>query len=332
MREYWRPVGIGGPELGAAGLPLAGGPQHFCAVERRRRGQRPEVLGLAALPDEWRERLTAAREDVAGLAMEAGRPRVMGILNVTPDSFSDGGRWADPAAAGRAMLADGADILDVGAESTRPGAADVPVEVELQRLAGVMPGLEGVAWSIDTRKAKVMAAALEAGAVLINDVSALSFDPGALALVAARSCPVVLVHHQGTPERMQDDPRYDDVLLDVFDWLEARIAACVAAGIERGRIVADVGLGFGKTLAHNRALLAGLSLFHGLGVPLLVGASRKRLIEGLAGRAVPVEARLPGSLALALAGTAAGVQLLRVHDVAETVQALTVWRGAGSVG
>jgi dihydropteroate synthase len=225
------------------------------------------------------------------------------------------------------MVAAGADIVDVGAESTRPGATDVSLSAELVRLEPLLPGLAGLNWSIDTRKAGVMAAALDAGAALVNDVSALGHDPASLALVAARGCPVVLMHAQGTPETMQLAPHYDDVLLDVYEWLEARIAVCETAGIARDRIIIDPGIGFGKTLQHNLALLRGLTLFHGLGLPVLLGASRKALISRLAGE-VPAEARLPGSLALALHGAACGVQIVRVHDVPETVQALRVWREA----
>jgi dihydropteroate synthase len=311
--------------LGDVGLPLAGGPLCFGGVERLARGAVPERLPVEALPDDVRAQLTAARPMHAALC-HGGGPLVMGILNVTPDSFSDGGVHADPVAAALAMLAAGADIIDVGAESTRPGADAVPVDEELRRLGAVMPGLAGLQWSVDTRKAAVMAAALDAGAAVVNDVSALTHDPAAMALVAARGCPVVLMHHQGEPATMQQAPAYDDVLLDVYDWLAARIAACAAAGVGLERIIADVGIGFGKSLAHNLALLRGLPLFHGLGVPLLLGASRKRLICGLASAEIEVGARLPGSLALALHGAACGVQLLRVHDVAETVQALAVWR------
>jgi dihydropteroate synthase len=254
----------------------------------------------------------------------------MGILNVTPDSFSDGGRHAAPVVAikaAHAMAGAGADIIDIGAESTRPNAAAVDLATETARLAAVLPGLDGLNWSIDTRKAGVMAQALGAGAAMVNDVSALTHDPAALALVAAHDCPVVLMHAQGSPETMQDAPSYDDALLDVHDWLAARIAACEAAGIARHRIIADPGIGFGKNLDHNLALLRGLTLFHGLGVPLLLGASRKQLISRLAGD-VPPDQRLPGSLALALHAAACGVQIVRVHDVPETVQALAIWQAA----
>ncbi|WP_243450542.1 dihydropteroate synthase [Sandarakinorhabdus glacialis] len=282
-----------------------------------------ESLGDAVLGP-----LTRARLGVAGLPGD--RTAIMGILNVTPDSFSDGGRHAAPAvamAATQAMVRAGADIIDVGAESTRPRAATVDLQTETARLAAVLPGLVGLNWSIDSRKATVMRQALDGGAALVNDVSALGHDPAALGLVAARGCPIVLMHAQGSPETMQDAPTYVDALTDVYDWLAARIADCEAAGIDRGRIIADPGIGFGKTLAHNLALLRGLTLFHGLGVPLLLGASRKALIARIAGDAPP-DQRLPGSLALALHAAACGVQIVRVHDVPETVQALTVWRAA----
>lgn len=260
------------------------------------------------------------------------QPQAMGILNVTPDSFSDGGgRGDDPAAAaahGVALAEAGAAIVDVGGESTRPGAKPVWEGDEIARVAPVIERLAqaGVAISLDTRKAAVMRAGLSAGAHLINDVSALLHDPESVRVVAASDCPVVLMHHQGEPETMQEAPRYRDALLDVYDWLEARVAAVVAAGIARERLLVDPGIGFGKSLRHNLQLLNGLSLLHGLGLPVVLGASRKRTIGALAGEA-PVERRLGGSVALALAGAMQGVQILRVHDAFETVQALRVWRG-----
>ncbi len=257
------------------------------------------------------------------------RPHVMGIVNVTPDSFSDGALrpgGGDPVAAARAMVTAGASLIDVGGESTRPGAADVPLADELARVMPVLGALTGLPVSIDTRKAGVMAAALDADAALVNDVSALTYDPAALSLIAARCASVVLMHAQGTPATMQAAPAYDDVVADVFDWLAARIAACVAGGIARERIVADPGIGFGKTPAHNAALLQGLAAFHGLGVPLLLGASRKAVIPRLTGDGSGVGQRLGGSVALALHGIARGVQIVRVHDVAATVQAIAVTR------
>ncbi len=323
-RLYYRPIALGD------GLPLAGGPLRFARLQVLERGRAPRVIAAEAAPEVALRALTEARKPLAGLPQD--RPAVMGILNVTPDSFSDGGRNHAPEAAqaaARAMAAAGADILDIGAESTRPGAAPVSLEEELARLGGVLPALDGLCWSMDTRKAAVMAAALDAGAAMINDVSALAYDDAAPGLAAARGCPVVLMHAQGTPETMQVAPHYEDALLDVFDWLADRIAACEAAGIARAHIVADPGIGFGKALEHNLSLLRGLTLLHGLGVPLLLGASRKALIGRLAGGAgasVAPEQRLPGSLALALHGAACGVQMVRVHDVAETVQALRLWK------
>ncbi|MFZ4688287.1 MAG: dihydropteroate synthase [Polymorphobacter sp.] len=301
-----------------------------------RRGAAPEFVVADSLPAAVLAPLTSVRPPLAGLP--TGRTAVMGILNVTPDSFSDGGRNAAPdvaVAAARAMAAAGADIIDVGAESTRPRAPLVDLATETARLAAVLPGLAGLNWSIDTRKAAIMDQALTAGAALVNDVSALTHDPAALALVAARQCPVVLMHAQGTPATMQEAPVYADALLDVYDWLALRIAECEAAGVPRRCIIADPGIGFGKNLDHNLALLRGLPLFHGFGVPLLLGASRKQLIARIAAQSgtgapgdVPPDERLPGSLALALHAAACGVQIVRVHDVAQTVQALAVWRTA----
>jgi dihydropteroate synthase len=326
------PLGLGA----APGLALAGGPLRFGHVAVLVRGAPAQVVAAESLDPAVLAPLLAPRATIAGLVSH--RTAVMGIVNVTPDSFSDGGRNAAPEtaiAAAQAQWAAGADIVDFGAESTRPGAAAVDAASELARLAAVLPALAGRFWSIDTRKAVVMAAALDAGAALVNDVSALGHDPAALALVAERGCPVVLMHAQGEPATMQAAPAYDDVLLDVYDWLGARIDACVAAGIDRARIIVDPGIGFGKTLAHNLALLRGLALFHGLGVPVLLGASRKAVVARITqaaglGDAGP-EHRLPGSLALALHAASCGVQVVRVHDVVETVQALAVWHSARGI-
>jgi len=260
------------------------------------------------------------------------QPQIAGIVNVTPDSFSDGGAYIDAEAAanaGHAMLAAGAAIVDVGGESTRPGAKPVWEGDEEARVAPVIRTLaaSGAAVSIDSRKAQVMASALACGATMVNDVSALTWDPRAAEVVARAGCPVVLMHHLGAPETMQDNPRYDrPVLLEIYDWLEERIAAAVAAGIARDRIIVDPGFGFGKTVQHNLQLMNGLALLHGLGCPIMLGASRKRSIGALSNEA-PADQRLPGSIALALKGAEQGVQLLRVHDVPETIQALRIWRG-----
>jgi dihydropteroate synthase len=325
---YFRPVAMTDIARPPQALSLAGGPCWFAQVEVLDRGRPARLAPVAEVPDAVLARLTAPRNALAGLAMD--RPQIMGILNVTPDSFSDGGRFLNPDAAlaqARAMAADGAALLDIGGESTRPGAAEVPVADEIARTEPVIAALRdaGLPLSIDTRKAEVARAALAAGAGIVNDVSALTFDAGLAGVVAAAGVPLVLMHARGTPATMQDAPVYDDVLLDVYDWLEGRIAAAGAAGIARGRIVVDPGIGFGKTAAHNLALIRGLSLFHGLGCPVLLGASRKRFIGTLGGEE-RADRRVAGSLAVALAGAAQGVQLLRVHDVAETRAALALWR------
>jgi dihydropteroate synthase len=256
------------------------------------------------------------------------QPQLMAILNATPDSFSDGGRAAT-ADDGFAAAEAGAAILDVGGESTRPGARAVWEGDEIERVVPLVQRLAagGAAVSIDTRKASVMEAAVAAGASLVNDVSALSWDPRSAEVVAQAGVPVVLMHHQGTPETMQEAPSYPrGALVEVFCWLEDRIAAAVDAGIARDRIIVDPGIGFGKNVAHNLELMSSLAAFHALGCPLLVGASRKRTIGALHNEA-PADRRLGGSLALALKAAEQGAHLIRAHDVFETVQALRVWRG-----
>ncbi len=256
------------------------------------------------------------------------RPRVMGIVNVTPDSFSDGGLYLDPQTAiahGLAMVADGADILDIGGESTRPGAKPVAVEDEIARVIPVMKGLAGcgVPLSIDTRHARVMAAALDEGATMVNDITALAGDPDSMTLMAGRNATICLMHMQGTPETMQHDPSYNDVIADVMGFLAGRIAQCVDSGIARDRLMIDPGIGFGKSPIHNLSLLRHLAQFRDLGVPVLVGLSRKRFIDAVCPGTESGD-RLPGSLAGALWCAAQGADVIRVHDVAETVQALAV--------
>jgi dihydropteroate synthase len=307
-------------------------------IEHDENGTRRRVLSAAeALSDqgeglvELLDNLRRPRAPIAGLALD--RPRIMGIVNVTPDSFADGGRYlARDAAIDHALQleAEGADILDIGGESTRPGAGPVDLDEEWRRVGPVIEALAPrtrAKLSIDTRKPEVMRRAAQAGAHLINDVSALSHDPTSLEVASRTGLPVVLMHARGDPRTMQDKPAYADVVLDVCDMLQARIEACEAAGIPRSRLIVDPGIGFGKTLAHNLAVLGSLSLFHGLGCAVLLGASRKSFIGRLTGTADPDE-RLPGSLAAALLGAAEGVQILRVHDVAATRQALAVWEGA----
>ena len=328
---YLRPISMSDPARPAGALPLAGGWCWFDRVEVLSRGKAPRVVGLGDLTEAERGRLSAPRPDFGELSMDT--PRVMGILNITPDSFSDGGLFLRPEAAlmQARRMADGADILDIGGESTRPGAMEVSALDETQRTAPVIAALRegGLALpiSIDTRKAAVAEAAFAAGATILNDVTALRFDPAMAGVAASAGVPVVLMHSIETPITMQDDPRYEDVLLDVYDALAARLAVAEAAGIARDRLAIDPGIGFGKTLEHNLALLARLSVFHDLGVPVLLGASRKRFI-GTIGAEAEAARRMPGSLAVALAGVAQGMQMIRVHDVAETRQALRLWQAA----
>jgi dihydropteroate synthase len=259
--------------------------------------------------------------------LDLATPRVMGILNLTPDSFSDGGRYVDVARAvehGLAMVAAGADIIDVGGESTRPGAQAVSETEEIDRVAPVIAALiaaVGIPISVDTSKAGVITAALSAGASMINDVRALQ-EPGALAAAAAGTAAVCLMHMQGAPRTMQHDPQYLDVVGEVRDFLRSRASACEQAGIARERIVIDPGIGFGKRLEHNLALLAALPDLLRLELPVLIGVSRKSLLGKLLGRGV--EQRLAGGIAIATASVLAGVGILRVHDVAETVDAVRV--------
>lgn len=265
--------------------------------------------------------------DCDGRVLDIGRPRVMGILNVTPDSFSDGGDYLDRAAAldhGRAMVAAGADLIDVGGESTRPGAAPVDLDEELRRVVPVIEVLASelpVPISVDTSKPEVMTAAVAAGAGMINDVRALT-RPGALETAGGLGVPVCLMHMRGEPGTMQVAPAYGDVVREVRAFLAQRIAACAGAGIPARRLLVDPGFGFGKTLEHNLSLLARLGELRDLGAPILVGISRKSMLGAITGRAV--EGRLSASLAASLLAAERGADILRVHDVAETVDALKV--------
>ena len=346
-RLYLRPLGLlpaGGPSTEAA--PLAGGRFSFSLVELILRdpsdGVRRSVMPLGELrrwaatqPPEIAERahsllaaLARPRPALAGLTLD--RPRLMAVLNITPDSFSDGGDFFNHERAlthGLALHRAGADIVDVGGESTRPGAAPVSVEDEIDRVVPVVRRLaeRGARVSIDTRHATVMRASLEAGAAIINDISGLA-DPDSLRLAAESKAPVVLMHMQGEPGTMQQAPRYDHAALDVYDWLEARLNTCLAAGIPLERIVVDPGIGFGKSLEHNLDILRHLSLYHTLGAPVLLGVSRKRFIAALS-QDEPPKDRLPGTLAASLEGLNQGCQILRIHDLAAFTQARAVWEG-----
>jgi dihydropteroate synthase len=350
-RVYFRPLGLIEGEAAQAAvaggwaLPLGGGEWALTGCEvwqRRRDGFARAVLPATQLsawieqqPDALRQHAVRARDRLLAPCswphgLPPRRPLLMGVVNVTPDSFSDGGEFLEPAAAiahGLRLHAEGADIVDVGGESTRPGAATVSADEEIRRVVPVIQALAraGVLVSIDTRKAAVMGAAIAAGARMINDISALRHDPEALASAGASGLPVVLMHSQGEPATMQVQPTYELAPLDVFDHLAARVQAWTDAGYDRSRLIVDPGIGFGKTVDHNLEILGRLGLYLGLGLPILLGVSRKSFIGRLSGGAPPGE-RLPGSLAAALRGAAAGAAILRVHDVAATQQALAVWR------
>ena len=346
---YIRPIALADSPQSEEGdaVRLAGGlayASRFAVIEReqgkivsrRRFSARELEAALPSLPEaaaaQWDNlRRVHPPLQLGERTVQLGQPQIIGILNVTPDSFSDGGKATDPRVANvRAgiMLEAGAAIVDVGGESTRPGAEPVWEGDEAARVLPAIAHLakSGAAISIDTRKPAVMEEALKAGARMINDVSALRHDPRSPAFVASAGVPVVLMHAPGKGEDLHSEGQYSDVVLDVFDWLAERRDAALAAGVAREHIVLDPGIGFGKSVAENLALMNALPLFHALGQPLLVGASRKRTIGALSNEAPP-DKRLGGSLMLAIKAMDAGVQLLRVHDVAETVQARDVWRG-----
>lgn len=339
---YVRPSGfVYGPDAtlaleSGAGLPLAGGPACWTmALVSEDRGTTwtpRKTAALKASRDDdvagWVNRLSASRKTVAGLAMDTCH--IMGIVNTTPDSFSDGGVNADAGKAvenARAMAQAGAVLLDVGGESTRPGSDPVDEVEEWRRIEPVISTLvaDGLKVSCDTRKAAIMHKVTRAGVAMINDVSALTYDSGALDATASSGLPVCLMHAQGDPKTMQKDPQYDNVVLDVYDWLDARIETVVASGVSRDLIIADPGIGFGKTFAHNLELMAALSLFHGLGVPVMLGASRKGFIGSVTGEKVAAN-RQTGSATAALIGAMSGTQFVRVHDVPATRHALSMWQ------
>ncbi len=329
-KHYYRPIVQSGEARPKAALLLAGGPVWFTHVERLARSHPGEIISARELPEDIATKLTSPRAAVCGLSFD--RPRLMGVLNATPDSFSDGGQYSDIEAAiahGAEMIAQGAELIDIGGESTRPGAKPVEIMQEITRTQPVISALRArfaqTPLSIDTRKAEVAKAAFEVDAGLINDVSAMGYDAGMGPFLAGTSAAICLMHAKGAPENMQDAPAYDDIMLDVYDYLQGRIAYCIALGISPERIVVDPGIGFGKTLAHNLALIRGLSLFHGLGCAILLGVSRKSFIGEVA-QEPDAQARMPGSIAVALEGLRQGVQMLRVHDIRETRQAVSLWQ------
>ena len=327
MKTYYRAVPMCDPMRPANAQNIAGGWCWFDRAEKISRNGQSELVAIDEIDADVLQCITSPRPTIAGLTFE--RPRLMGILNVTPDSFSDGGRFSnrdDAVKHATEMVRQGADILDIGGESTRPGADYVNINDEILRTAPVISTIRkqlDVPISIDTRKSAVAKAALDAGADLINDVAAFTHDPTLMHLVAQTNTPVCLMHAQGDPKTMQDTPSYDNVLLDVYDFLEGKIKLAEAAGISRDRIVIDPGIGFGKTDQHNLTLLANISLFHSLGCAILLGASRKKFIGDITGEKSAKD-RVSGSVAVAQIAASQGVQLLRVHDIKETKQAIAM--------
>ncbi len=329
MTTYFRPLVQRGAKRPQGAIPLAGSTQWFTHAEQLGRNGSSEIVAVSEIPALALERLTSSRTDFAGLPMS--EPQLMGILNVTPDSFSDGGRHNAPDTALRTALEmerNGASIIDIGGESVRPGAELVDEAEEIDRTASVIAQIRAetaVAMSIDTRKTRVAQEALAAGADIVNDVSGFTYDSTLAPFCAASNAPVCIMHSKGDPATMQNNPVYDNVLLDVYDFLDTKITALVQIGISRARIMVDPGIGFGKTQDHNLTLLQNISLFHGLGCAILLGVSRKGFI-GTVGKEPRADARASGSIAVALAALAQGVQIIRIHDVAETAQAVRLWR------
>lgn len=333
LRYYIRPMGGGGDmAVGDASM------LRFLMLElitwRPGEPAKRTTIGLDScreIPNgsEMLHQVVTPRKPFAGIPMDHEMSLLMGIVNTTPDSFSDGGRSEEESLDhALTIIEEGATIVDVGGESTRPGASPVKKKEELQRVLPVIEGLKKagveVPISIDTRKAKVAKAALEAGATIVNDVSAMTYDSGMLEVVKQAEASVILVHSKGDPETMQDDPVYEEVSLEVYDWLETRVQAVEAAGVPRSRIAIDPGIGFGKTIKQNLQLIRDIAMFHALGCVIVLGASRKGFVGKIASEPRP-ERRLPGSIATATRAKDNGVQIIRVHDVAETAQAFKMW-------
>ncbi len=328
--KYYRPIVQTDRCRPKGASVIAGGWSWFTHAECLTRSKDAEVVSIMDIPPKVLDNITRPRGPVCGLDMTA--PQIMGVLNVTPDSFSDGGQhntFDDAISHAKAMIEQGVALLDIGGESTRPGADFVDNAAEISRTAPVIADLlaAGITtpMSIDTRKADVAKAALDVGAVMFNDVTALQYDAASLPLVRDAQPFVCLMHSPSDPKTMQNDPHYANALLDIYDHLEERVAACVNAGLPKSRIMVDPGIGFGKTIDHNLQLIRGLSLFHGLGCPVLLGASRKRFI-GTLGHAQEPADRVAGSIAIGLEGLRQGVQFLRVHDIWQTKQAINLWQ------
>jgi len=332
MTRYIRPLVQTGPARPCDAHTLAGGWCWFTHVEILSRTAAPSVVPVTSIEAGELAALVTERPAIAGLSFDG--PRLMGILNVTPDSFSDGGRHQTLNGAVEEsvrMASNGADLIDIGGESTRPGAVTVAPEDEMQRTAPVIQAIRGAGVatpiSIDTRKSAVGRAAICAGANIVNDVSGFTYDLELAAICGKSGTPVCVMHAQGDPVTMQDEPQYDDVLLDVYDFLGTQIDVLRSLGIQRSSIIADPGIGFGKSQSHNLKLLNRISLFHSLGVPILLGASRKRFIGNIGDEPV-ADKRAAGSVGVALAAIGQGVQLIRAHDIAEHQQAIALWQAS----
>jgi len=332
MTRYIRPLVQTGPARPRDAHKLAGGWCWFTHVEILSRTAAPSVVPVTSIEAGELAALVTERPAIAGLSFDG--PRLMGILNVTPDSFSDGGRHQTLSGAVEEsvrMVSKGADLIDIGGESTRPGAVAVAPEDEMQRTAPVIQAIRGAGVatpiSIDTRKSAVGRAAICAGANIVNDVSGFTYDLELAAICGKLGTPVCVMHAQGDPVTMQDEPQYDDVLLDVYDFLGTQIDVLRSLGIQRSSIIADPGIGFGKSQSHNLKLLNRISLFHSLGVPILLGASRKRFIGNIGDEPV-ADKRAAGSVGVALAAIGQGVQLIRAHDIVEHQQAIALWQAS----
>ena len=328
MTSYFRPIVRTGSPRSKNSIFLAETNYWVSEAEEIKFGKKTKLVSINDVPDWWKKRWLKKRSDILG--MEFGFPKLMGILNVTPDSFSDGGNHVELDAAlnqAKFMEENGVDIIDIGGESTRPGALTVPISEEIRRIEPVINGISArskIPISVDTRKAGVASAAHKAGASMVNDVSGFTFDSDLLPFCSKYKLPVCVMHMKGSPENMQNNPKYENILIEVFDFLENQIGKLVEAGISRDQIIADVGIGFGKNIEHNLTLIKNISLFHGLGVPLLLGVSRKSIISNVAKVEKPSD-RVHGSISLALSALGQGVQVFRVHDVAETRQAFDLW-------
>jgi len=329
-KNYYRPIIIKSPKGSTRSYKLAGGWAFFENVEVIQRNGKPKIIKAENLPKKVLHNLTIKRQSLFNLSFSG--PHVMGILNVTPDSFSDGGKYSELECAFEEftkMMNYGAAIIDIGGESTRPGADPITVSEEISRISPILEKIRSsgidLPISVDTRKSEVWDISKQLGADMLNDISSLSYDKEMKKLVVTQNIPICVMHSKGVPKSMNSEAVYDNVLLDVYDFLENVVEDCVELGISKNNIIVDPGIGFAKTLEHNLTLLRGLSIFHSLGCPILVGASRKRFIKTIGLQDDPLKISA-GSIAVALEAISQGVQILRVHDVFETVQALRLWK------